>query len=490
MKPRLVKSQREMEGRFEDVWVLVDEEDEVETWPDDAELGIVGSPTIRQDGPVRASGAARYTVDVQLPGMLHAAVLRAPVARCRVTALDLDAARATAGVRAAIGPGRTADDGRRESADGRAGVGGRPDRDRGRRHTGGRRRRHRGPRGDLRAARPPWARGGPHRAALHGGAARDGPRRARRRARGRRRPRGADLRDARARAIAARAARRRGALGGRHAHRLGVDPGDVRRAARAGASVRPGARAGARDLRVHRRRVRREAGRRRRGGSRRRAGPRHRAAGPPRARTPRGAGRRRAPLLDAPDRDPRGAAGRNARGDRARGGRGHGRRRLGLPRRRAGALPLRLPERPHHGVPGPHEPPCAERVSRAGRRRGRDRARAGDRRPRGRARDRPARPPAPKPRRSRPGLGSSVLEQAAPRLLRPRGGARGVGEPRRPPRVAARRAPARHGLRDADLVGRWGPAGARDGAGSTPRLARSSRRASRTSARARSRRPA
>jgi xanthine dehydrogenase YagR molybdenum-binding subunit len=104
MKPRLVKSQREMEGRFEDVWVLVDEEDEVETWPDDAELGIVGSPTIRQDGPVRASGAARYTVDVQLPGMLHAAVLRAPVARCRVTALDVDAARATVGVRAAIGP--------------------------------------------------------------------------------------------------------------------------------------------------------------------------------------------------------------------------------------------------------------------------------------------------------------------------------------------------------------------------------------------------
>ena len=102
MKPRLVKSQREMEGRFEDVWVLVDEEDEVETWPDDAELGIVGSPTIRQDGPVRASGAARFTVDVQLPGMLHAAVLRAPVARCRVTALDLDAARATAGVRAAM----------------------------------------------------------------------------------------------------------------------------------------------------------------------------------------------------------------------------------------------------------------------------------------------------------------------------------------------------------------------------------------------------
>ena len=105
MKPRLVKSQREMEGRFEDVWVLVDEDDEVETWPEDAELDVVGKPATRLDGPIRTSGAARYTVDVALPGMLHALVLRAPVARARVTALDLEAARATPGVRGVLGPG-------------------------------------------------------------------------------------------------------------------------------------------------------------------------------------------------------------------------------------------------------------------------------------------------------------------------------------------------------------------------------------------------
>ena len=105
MKPRLVKSQREMEGRFEDVWVLVDEDDEVETWPEDAELDVVGKPATRLDGPIRTSGAARYTVDVGLPGMLHALVLRAPVARARVTALDLEAARATPGVRGVLGPG-------------------------------------------------------------------------------------------------------------------------------------------------------------------------------------------------------------------------------------------------------------------------------------------------------------------------------------------------------------------------------------------------
>ncbi len=104
MSTRFVKTQREMEGRFEDVWALVDEEDDLETWPETAALELVGKAATRQDGPVRASGAARFTVDVALPGMLHARVLRAPVARCRVTGLDLEAARAVPGVRAALGP--------------------------------------------------------------------------------------------------------------------------------------------------------------------------------------------------------------------------------------------------------------------------------------------------------------------------------------------------------------------------------------------------
>ena len=79
MTQRFVKTQREMEGRFEDVWALVDEEDDLETWPADADLDVVGKPATRQDGPVRASGAARYTVDVALAG--DAARRRAALAR-------------------------------------------------------------------------------------------------------------------------------------------------------------------------------------------------------------------------------------------------------------------------------------------------------------------------------------------------------------------------------------------------------------------------
>ena len=104
MTTRFVRTQKEMEGRYEDVWVLVDETDETQSWPPDAELDLVGRPTPRQDGAARAAGRARFTVDVVLAGMLHAAVLRSPVAHGRVRSLDLEAALAVPGVRVAIGP--------------------------------------------------------------------------------------------------------------------------------------------------------------------------------------------------------------------------------------------------------------------------------------------------------------------------------------------------------------------------------------------------
>jgi xanthine dehydrogenase YagR molybdenum-binding subunit len=106
MTQRLIKTQSEFEGRFTDVWVLVDDEqdDPADTWGPDAELRLVGKPAVRQDGAARAGGRARFTVDVQLPGMLHAAVLRSPVAHGLVRNLDLDSARQQPGVRAVLGP--------------------------------------------------------------------------------------------------------------------------------------------------------------------------------------------------------------------------------------------------------------------------------------------------------------------------------------------------------------------------------------------------
>jgi CO/xanthine dehydrogenase Mo-binding subunit len=104
MSARFVRTQKEMEGRYEDVWALVDEADDVETWSPDEELSLVGKPAPRLDGMVRATGRARYTVDVRLVGMLHAAVLRSPVAHGRVRSIDVAAALGTPGVRAVLGP--------------------------------------------------------------------------------------------------------------------------------------------------------------------------------------------------------------------------------------------------------------------------------------------------------------------------------------------------------------------------------------------------
>jgi CO/xanthine dehydrogenase Mo-binding subunit len=99
---RLIRTEKEVEGRYEDVWIVVDE-DGLDQWPA-GPLTTVGRDVPRVDGVQRARGEAPYTADLQLAGMLHTAVLRSPYARARVLGIDLDAARAAPGVRAVIGP--------------------------------------------------------------------------------------------------------------------------------------------------------------------------------------------------------------------------------------------------------------------------------------------------------------------------------------------------------------------------------------------------
>jgi xanthine dehydrogenase YagR molybdenum-binding subunit len=100
---RLIRTEKEVEGRYEEVWLVV-EEDALDQWPE-GPLEIVGREVPRIDGPQRARGEARYTADLQLPGMLHTAVLRSPHAHARVKSIDLAPALALPGVRGAIGPG-------------------------------------------------------------------------------------------------------------------------------------------------------------------------------------------------------------------------------------------------------------------------------------------------------------------------------------------------------------------------------------------------
>ncbi len=98
---RLIRTEKEVEGRYTEQWVVVEEDAAIDQW----EAGprkVVGQPVPRVDGYERARGQALFTADVALPGMLHAAVLRSPFARARVKNLDLSRARETA--LGAIGP--------------------------------------------------------------------------------------------------------------------------------------------------------------------------------------------------------------------------------------------------------------------------------------------------------------------------------------------------------------------------------------------------
>ena len=66
------------------------------------ELNVVGTSPIRHDGVDKVTGHAVFGVDVQIPGMLHAQVLRSPHAHARITRIDTSRAEALPGVLATM----------------------------------------------------------------------------------------------------------------------------------------------------------------------------------------------------------------------------------------------------------------------------------------------------------------------------------------------------------------------------------------------------
>src|ERR1044071_9317726 len=71
-------------------------------WGPNDKHKLLNQRVTRVDGPLKATGTARYTYDQRLPGMLYARVLRCPHAHARVTSLDTDAASKILGVKAII----------------------------------------------------------------------------------------------------------------------------------------------------------------------------------------------------------------------------------------------------------------------------------------------------------------------------------------------------------------------------------------------------
>ena len=60
--------------------------------------GLVSAAVPRTAALRFVAGRGRYTDDVRVPGLLHAAFLRSPFAHARIASLDLSAARGMSGV--------------------------------------------------------------------------------------------------------------------------------------------------------------------------------------------------------------------------------------------------------------------------------------------------------------------------------------------------------------------------------------------------------
>ena len=98
---RFVVTKVEVEGREETKVVEVPDFDPV-PWSADVQLDVVGQCVPRLDALEKVTGRATYTVDLRRSGMLHAAIVRAPIAHGRVLTLDLAPALAVPGVRAVL----------------------------------------------------------------------------------------------------------------------------------------------------------------------------------------------------------------------------------------------------------------------------------------------------------------------------------------------------------------------------------------------------
>ena len=79
---------------------LTPEEQAKYAWPKQPTL--LGTRVKRLDGPDKVTGRARYTYDINRPGMIYGKVVRSPHPHAKITAIDLSAAEKAPGVKAVL----------------------------------------------------------------------------------------------------------------------------------------------------------------------------------------------------------------------------------------------------------------------------------------------------------------------------------------------------------------------------------------------------
>jgi len=69
-------------------------------WPEEGKRSHIGKRISRIDGPDKVSGRAKYTYDINRPGMLFGKVVRSPYAHAKIVSIDLSVAEKMPGVKA------------------------------------------------------------------------------------------------------------------------------------------------------------------------------------------------------------------------------------------------------------------------------------------------------------------------------------------------------------------------------------------------------
>ncbi|MFF5077205.1 aerobic carbon-monoxide dehydrogenase large subunit [Actinoplanes sp. NPDC000266] len=78
------------------------QEPKLTTFDDNDQKPVGYGRMLRKEDPRLLRGRGRFTDDVQLPGMLHLAILRSPFAHAKIVSIDTSAAEAAPGVRAVV----------------------------------------------------------------------------------------------------------------------------------------------------------------------------------------------------------------------------------------------------------------------------------------------------------------------------------------------------------------------------------------------------
>jgi len=68
-------------------------------WPDAQQRSLIGKRHDRLDGPAKSTGRAKYTYDINRPGMLFAKAYRCPYAHAKLVSIDTSEAERTPGVK-------------------------------------------------------------------------------------------------------------------------------------------------------------------------------------------------------------------------------------------------------------------------------------------------------------------------------------------------------------------------------------------------------